>query len=144
MTLPLIGVRVLDLSRVLAGPLSTMILGDLGADVIKIERPGSGDETRGWGPPFDNRRESAYFLSCNRNKLGVAADLDLATDQEFIRSLIAGADLVVDNFKPGTLERRGLDPAALLAAHPSLIWCTMTGFGAESSRPGYDYVVQAE
>jgi crotonobetainyl-CoA:carnitine CoA-transferase CaiB-like acyl-CoA transferase len=144
MSLPLNGVRVLDLSRVLAGPLATMILGDLGADVIKIERPGGGDETRGWGPPFDDRRESAYFLSCNRNKLGVAADLDAPADQAFIRSLIADADLVVDNFKPGTLERRGLDPAALVAAHPSLIWCTMTGFGADSTRPGYDYVVQAE
>lgn len=144
MTLPLNGVRVLDLSRVLAGPLATMILGDLGADVIKIERPGTGDETRGWGPPFDDRQESAYFLSCNRNKLGVAADLDSAADQAFIRSLIAEADLVVDNFKSGTLERRGLDPAALVAQHPSLIWCTLTGFGVDSPRPGYDYVVQAE
>ncbi len=144
MSLPLNGVRVLDLSRVLAGPLATMMLGDLGADVIKIERPGGGDETRGWGPPFDDRRESAYFLSCNRNKLGVAADLDSEEDQAFIRSLVADADLVVDNFKPGTLERRGLDPAALVAAYPSLIWCTMTGFGADSARPGYDYVVQAE
>jgi crotonobetainyl-CoA:carnitine CoA-transferase CaiB-like acyl-CoA transferase len=144
MSLPLLGVRVLDLSRVLAGPLSTMILGDLGADVIKIERPGAGDETRGWGPPFDDRRESAYFLSCNRNKLGVVADLDAPADQAFIRSLVAEADLVVDNFKPGTLERRGLDPTAFVDAHPSLIWCTMTGFGADSARPGYDYVVQAE
>ena len=107
MSLPLKGVRVLDLSRVLAGPLATMILGDLGADVIKIERPGAGDETRGWGPPFDDRRESAYFLSCNRNKLGVAADLDSKADQAFIRSLVVEADLVVDNFKPETLERRG-------------------------------------
>jgi crotonobetainyl-CoA:carnitine CoA-transferase CaiB-like acyl-CoA transferase len=144
MSLPLFGVRVLDLSRVLAGPLATMILGDLGADVIKIERPGTGDETRGWGPPFDDRRESAYFLSCNRNKLGVAADLDSLSDQSFLRSLVADADLVVDNFKPGTLERRGLDPTAFVDAHPSLIWCTMTGFGADSARPGYDYVVQAE
>jgi crotonobetainyl-CoA:carnitine CoA-transferase CaiB-like acyl-CoA transferase len=144
MSLPLKGVRVLDLSRVLAGPLATMILGDLGADVIKIERPGAGDETRGWGPPFDNRGESAYFLSCNRNKMGVVADLDSEADQAFIRSLVADADLVVDNFKPRTLERRGIDPAALVAAHPSLIWCTMTGFGADSARPGYDYVVQAE
>ncbi len=144
MIFPLSGVRVLDLSRVLAGPIATMILGDLGADVIKIERPGGGDETRGWGPPFDDRRESAYFLSCNRNKLSVAADLESDTDRVLIRSLIAGADLVVDNFKSGTLERRGLDPNALLTEHSSPIWCTMTGFGADSPRPGYDYVVQAE
>jgi crotonobetainyl-CoA:carnitine CoA-transferase CaiB-like acyl-CoA transferase len=142
--LPLAGVRVLDLTRVLAGPLCTMLLGDLGADVLKVERPDGGDETRGWGPPFDDRGESAYFLSVNRNKLGVGADLGREDDREHLRSLIAAADVVVDNFRPGTLERRGLDPAALLAAHPSLTWCTITGFGAASARPGYDFVVQAE
>jgi crotonobetainyl-CoA:carnitine CoA-transferase CaiB-like acyl-CoA transferase len=142
--LPLAGVRVLDLTRVLAGPHCTMLLGDLGADVLKIERPDGGDETRGWGPPFDERGESAYFLSVNRNKLSVVADLDRDADREQLRGLIATADVVVDNFRPGTLERRGLDPASLLAAHPSLIWCTITGFGAASARPGYDFVVQAE
>jgi len=144
MSLPLNGVRVLDLSRVLAGPLATMILGDLGADVIKIERPGSGDESRGWGPPFDSRGESAYYLCCNRNKMSVAADLDEAHDQALLRRLIGGANVVVDNFRSGTLAKRQLDHAELLAKHPQLIWCTITGFGAESSRPGYDFVVQAE
>jgi crotonobetainyl-CoA:carnitine CoA-transferase CaiB-like acyl-CoA transferase len=136
--------RVLDLSRVLAGPLCTMILGDLGADVLKIERPGSGDDTRGWGPPFDARGESAYFLSVNRNKLSVAADLDRREDADLIRSLVEGADVVVDNFRRGMLERRGIEPARFLEQHPELIWCTITGFGPESDRPGYDFVVQAE
>jgi crotonobetainyl-CoA:carnitine CoA-transferase CaiB-like acyl-CoA transferase len=121
-----------------------MILGDLGAEVIKVERPGTGDETRGWGPPFDPRGESAYYLSCNRNKLSVAADLDAAADRGMISTLITGADVVVENYRPGTLEKRGLDPRALLEANPELIWCTITGFGPESSRPGYDFVVQAE
>jgi len=121
-----------------------MILGDLGADVLKIERPGVGDDTRGWGPPFDENGLSAYYLSVNRNKLSVAADLELGQDVAWLRQLIAGADVVVDNFRRGTLERRGLDPAALLREHPRLIWCTITGFGAGSARPGYDFVVQAE
>ncbi|HXD21978.1 MAG TPA: CoA transferase [Gemmatimonadaceae bacterium] len=144
MSLPLNGVRVVDISRVLAGPLAAMTLGDLGADVIKIERPSTGDESRGWGPPFDSRGESAYYLCCNRNKLSVAADLDDPRDQAWVRQLIAGADVVLDNFKSGTLEKRGLDPALLLANHPRLVWCTITGFGAQSARPGYDFVVQAE
>lgn len=138
------GIRVLDLTRVLAGPFCTMLLGDLGADVLKVERPGSGDDTRGWGPPFDARGESAYYLSVNRNKLGVAADLDRPDDRELIASLVADADVVVDNFRPGTLERRGLDPEALLRRHPRLVWCTITGFGLEGDRPGYDFVTQAE
>src|SRR5919107_3002487 len=99
--------RILDLSRVLAGPLCTMILGDLGADVIKVERPDGGDETRGWGPPFDARGESAYYLSVNRNKIGVAADLDRGEDRALVAALLAEADVVVDNFRRGTLERRG-------------------------------------
>ena len=111
-----------------------MILGDLGADVIKVERPGSGDESRGWGPPFDASGESAYFLSCNRNKLSVAADLDDARDQALLRSLAESADVVVDNFRPGTLEKRAMAPSALLEACPSLLWCTITGFGAASPR----------
>jgi crotonobetainyl-CoA:carnitine CoA-transferase CaiB-like acyl-CoA transferase len=137
-------VKVLDFTRVLAGPLCTMMLGDLGADVIKVERPHSGDETRGWGPPFDERGESAYYLSVNRNKLSLAADLDASSDRELLHALIAEADVVVDNFLPGTLERRQIDPAALLHANPRLIWCTITGFGPGGTRPGYDFVVQAE
>lgn len=143
-TLPLRGIRILDLSRVLAGPLAGMILGDLGADVIKVERPGAGDETRGWGPPFDDRGESAYFLSANRNKIGLAADLALPTDRALIEQLIATADVVLENFKPGTLERRGMAAESMLERHPQLVWCTITGFGLESARPGYDFVVQAE
>jgi len=142
--LALEGIRILDLSRVLAGPLASMILGDLGADVIKIERPVSGDETRGWGPPFDARGESAYFLATNRNKLSVAADLAAVTDRALVEHLLADADVVIENFRPGALARLGLDPRALLAKHPRLIWCTITGFGAESERAGYDFVVQAE
>ena len=121
-----------------------MMLGDLGADVLKIERPGGGDETRGWGPPFDDRGESAYYLSVNRNKRSLVADLGDPADRALLRDLVAGADVVVDNFRPGTLERHGLDPAALLASRPALVWCTITGFGPDSPRPGYDFVVQAE
>ena len=121
-----------------------MILADLGADVIKIERPGTGDETRGWGPPFDERGESAYFLSVNRSKLSVAADFAQPADVELLEGLIAGADVVVENFRPGTLERRGLGADAMLARHDKLIWCTITGFGLDSPRLGYDFVVQAE
>jgi crotonobetainyl-CoA:carnitine CoA-transferase CaiB-like acyl-CoA transferase len=137
-------IKVLDLSRVLAGPLCTMMLGDLGASIIKVERPASGDDTRGWGPPFDERGESAYYLSINRNKKSIALDLDLDGDRTLIRELAAQADVVVDNFKAGTLEKRGLNPADLLSAHPQLIWCTISGFGELSARVGYDLVVQAE
>ena len=121
-----------------------MRLGDLGADVVKVERPSVGDESRAWGPPFDDRGESAYFLCCNRNKLSVAADLSQPADRAVILRLLADADVVVDNFLPGTLAKWGLEPAPLLAAHPRLIWCTITGFGPDAARPGYDYVVQAE
>lgn len=121
-----------------------MILGDLGADVIKVERPGSGDDTRGWGPPFDSRGESAYYLSANRNKLSLAADLKNPADRDFLTRLVAESDVVLENYKPGTLERLGLGPAAMLARHPRLLWCSITGFGLESPRPGYDFVVQAE
>jgi len=121
-----------------------MILGDLGADVLKIERLGAGDDTRGWGPPFDEAGRSAYFLSVNRNKLSAAVDLDNAADLQWLRTLAAQSDVVVDNFRRGTLEQRGMDPAQLLLANPQLIWCTITGFGVESDRPGYDFVVQAE
>jgi crotonobetainyl-CoA:carnitine CoA-transferase CaiB-like acyl-CoA transferase len=121
-----------------------MMLGDMGARVIKIERPRMGDDTRGWGPPFDARGQSAYFLSVNRNKWSVAADLDDPVDQAFVRELAAEADVVVDNFLPGALTRRGLDPSTLLEQYPRLIWCTISGFGAESMRVGYDFTVQAE
>jgi crotonobetainyl-CoA:carnitine CoA-transferase CaiB-like acyl-CoA transferase len=136
------GVKVLDLTRVLAGPLCSMLLGDLGADVIKLERPGTGDETRGWGPPFDPEGRSAYYLSINRNKLGLAADLE--RDRRLIEGLLAEADVVVDNFRPGTLERKGIAPDDWCARRPDLVWCTITGFGADAGRPGYDFVTQAE
>lgn len=138
------GIRVLDLTRVLAGPLCTMMLGDLGADIIKVERPGTGDETRGWGPPFDTSGESAYYLSVNRNKLSAALDLESAADREVVERLALEADVVVDNFRRGALEKRGLDPEALMARNPRLVWCTITGFGRGSRRPGYDFVTQAE
>src|SRR3954471_22118122 len=115
------GIKVLDLTRVLAGPLCTMILGDLGADVIKVERPGAGDETRTWGPPFDKEGRSAYYLSINRNKLGIAADFDSVSDRVFLDRLIAEADVVVDNFRVGTLERRGVSPAAWCQRRPDLV-----------------------
>ena len=121
-----------------------MLLGDLGADVIKVERPGKGDETREWGPPFDDRGESAYYLSTNRNKLSVAADLTLAADRDRIRALIREADIVVENFLPGALSRMGIDASVELERNRRLVWCSITGFGAASARPGYDFVVQAE
>ncbi|MBU6367152.1 MAG: CoA transferase [Gemmatimonadetes bacterium] len=141
---PLDGVRVLDLSRVLAGPLAAMTLGDLGAHVIKVERPGTGDDTRGWGPPFDADGQAAYFQSANRNKLSVAAHFADPADQDFLRSLIGGADLVVENFLPGVLNKYGLDAETMLAQNRRLLWCTITGFGPGNTRPGYDFVVQAE
>ena len=136
--------KVVDLSRVLAGPLCSMILGDLGADVIKVEKPGQGDETRGWGPPFNSSGESAYFLSVNRNKKSIALDLSVTGDQAVLRSLIAGADVVLENFLPGSLEKLGVKSDDLLKSHRDLIWCTLSAFGEGSRRPGYDFVVQAE
>ncbi len=137
-------VKILDLSRVLAGPLCAMILGDMGADVLKVERPEGGDETRGWGPPFSQDGESAYYLSINRNKLGVALDLDLRADCDLLERLFGEADVVVENFRPGVLDRRGLGADEVRARHPRLIWCTIAGFGDAPGRPGYDFVVQAE
>ena len=136
--------KVLDLSRVLAGPVCSMMLGDMGADVIKVERPGQGDETRGWGPPFDPEGQSAYFLAINRNKKSIVLDIGAAADRSVILDLISGADVVLDNFLFGSLERLGLDPEELLERNSDLIWCTISGFGRESKRPGYDFVVQAE
>jgi crotonobetainyl-CoA:carnitine CoA-transferase CaiB-like acyl-CoA transferase len=121
-----------------------MMLGDLGADIIKVERPVAGDETRGWGPPFDPDGESAYFLSVNRNKKSLAADLSVAEDRRLIADLIAQADVVLENFLGGALTRLGLDVEELLDRNPSLIWCTISGFGPDSPRPGYDFVIQAE
>jgi crotonobetainyl-CoA:carnitine CoA-transferase CaiB-like acyl-CoA transferase len=138
------GVRVLDLTRVLAGPLCTMLLGDLGADVIKVERPAGGDESRTWGPPFDAEGRSAYYLSVNRNKLGLSANLDSAADRAVLEQLLVTADVVVDNFRPGTLERRGISPDVWCARRPELVWCTISGFGLGIDRPGYDFVAQAE
>ena len=121
-----------------------MILGDMGAEVLKVERPDGGDETRGWGPPFDDRGESAYFLSVNRNKLGMTADLSDPGDLALVRSLAGEADVVVENFLPGALERLGWGAASARAGHRGLVWCSITGFGGGSRRPGYDFVVQAE
>ena len=138
------GLRVLDLSRVLAGPFAAMTLGDLGANVIKVEQPGRGDETRRWGPPFDARGESAYYLAINRNKLGIALDLTDRDDRALLRTLLRDADVVIENFLPIALERLGLSPEELLESHPQLIWCTIGGFGTDQRRPGYDFAVQAE
>ena len=144
MPIDLKGIRIVDLSRVLAGPLSAMTLGDLGADVIKVERPGQGDESRGWGPPFDADGESAYFLSCNRNKLSVALDLARPADLVVLGGLIQGSDVVLENFRAGSLEALGVNAAEWLERNPRLVWCTISGFGPDSQRPGYDFVVQAE
>src|ERR1041385_8876069 len=138
------GIRVLDLTRVLAGPLCTMMLGDLGADVIKVERPSTGDDTRGWGPPFDAKGRSAYYLSINRNKLSIAADINSSVDRDLILDLASESDIVVDNFRPPTLESRGIDPHRFVETHGRAIWCTISGFGAGNPRPGYDFVAQAE
>jgi crotonobetainyl-CoA:carnitine CoA-transferase CaiB-like acyl-CoA transferase len=139
-----LNLRVVDLSRVLAGPFCSMILADLGADVIKVERPGSGDDTRGWGPPFDQAGQSAYFLSVNRNKKSVAADLSTPSDRKLVLDLIAEADVVLENFLPGALRKLGIDAGEQLRKNPGLVWCTITGFGVKSARPGYDFVIQAE
>ena len=143
---PLAGVTVVDLSRILAGPLCTMVLADLGADVIKVERPGDGDDTRHWGPPFAGD-DAAYFLSLNRNKRSVTADLASPDGTSFVRRLIAASDVVIENFRPGLMERFGLGLDALREAQPRLITCSLTAFGSGASetdsRPGYDIIVQA-
>ena len=146
------GVRVLDLSRVLAGPWASQILADLGADVVKIERPGDGDETRHWGPPYlrdgqgrDTDR-SAYFLAANRNKRSVTLDLANPEGQAIARDLAAGSDVLLENFKAGGLARYGLDYATLSRRHPGLVYCSITGFGQHGpyrDRPGYDFIIQA-
>jgi crotonobetainyl-CoA:carnitine CoA-transferase CaiB-like acyl-CoA transferase len=148
----LAGVRVLDLSRVLAAPLATQCLGDMGAQVIKVERPGKGDESREYGPPFvkdldgQPTTDAAFYLSCNRNKQSVTVDLASPDGQQIIRQLAAQSDVVIENFKAGALARYGLDYASLKAVNPELIYCSITGFGQTgplSHKPGYDGVFQA-
>lgn len=150
---PLAGLRVIDLTRALAGPFCTMMLGDLGADVIKIERPGHGDESRGWGPPFVGEPygpyagESAYFLAANRNKLSITINLKRTEGQEIVHRLAAQADALVENFRTGTLDEMGLGYEAMLAVNPSLVYCSISGYGRSgpyAERPGYDFVIQAE
>lgn len=147
---PLSGVHVLDLSRVLAGPYCTMILGDLGADVIKIEQPNGGDDTRSWGPPFmptPEGRESAYFLSTNRNKRSVVIDLKDPSERVFLEGLVRWADVIVENFRPGVMERLDLGDEQLEVLNPGLVRLSISGFGddgPESGRVGYDHILQAE
>lgn len=138
------GIVVADFGRVLAGPYMTMLLADLGADVIKIERPGSGDDTRAWGPPFAGG-EATYFLGVNRNKRSVSLDLTDPGDLAAARAIVDRADVLVENFRPGTMERLGLGYEAVRATNPGLVYCSVTGFGtAEGARlPGYDLLVQA-
>lgn len=145
------GVTVIDLTRVLAGPYCTQMLGDLGADVIKIERPRSGDDTRGFAPPYvrdaqgNKTSESAYFMSANRNKRSVTLDLGKPEGQQLVRRLIGKADVVVENFKTGNLARYGLGYDDLKEEHPALVYCSITGFGQSgpyASRPGYDFLIQ--
>jgi formyl-CoA transferase len=139
------GVLVADFSRVLSGPYCTMMLGDLGADVIKIERPGSGDETRGWGPPFAGG-ESAYYLSINRNKRSITLDLARPDHREVAQRLVAKAHVLVENFRPGTMERLGFGYSAVAERNPRLVYASITGFGETGparDEPGYDYVAQA-
>lgn len=140
---PLHGIRVLDLSRVLAGPYCTMVLGDLGADVIKVESP-DGDETRAWGPPFTNG-ESAYYLCVNRNKRSIVVDFKTDEGRKILQELVKQSDVLVENFRPGTLARFSLDYESASKANPNLIYCSITGFGQTGplrDRPGYDFMIQ--
>ena len=148
---PLHGIKVLDLSRILAGPYCTQILGDLGAEIIKIERPGRGDDTRGFAPPYLKNQggadtsESAYFLAANRNKKSVAVDISQSAGQELIRRLAAKSDVLVENFKTGTLDKYGLAYDDLMQDNPRLVYCSITGFGHTgpyANRPGYDFLIQ--
>jgi crotonobetainyl-CoA:carnitine CoA-transferase CaiB-like acyl-CoA transferase len=148
----LTGIRVLDLSRILAGPLCTQILGDLGADVVKIEKPGEGDDTRKWGPPFlkdadgNDTSESAYYLSVNRNKRSLALDIATPEGQRLIHALLGKADVLIQNFKVGGLEKYGLGYEQLRERYPGLVYCAITGFGRNgplAGEPGYDFLAQA-
>jgi crotonobetainyl-CoA:carnitine CoA-transferase CaiB-like acyl-CoA transferase len=144
---PLVGIKVLDMSRVLAGPWASQLLGDYGADVIKIERPIVGDDTRHWGPPWlGQEREAAYFLATNRNKRSVTVDIASSEGASVIRGLARKADVVLENFRVGTMLRFGLDAKSLLAENPGLIYCSITAYGQHGSRahePGYDAMIQA-
>src|SRR5947207_33883 len=143
---PLDGLMVLDLTRVLSGPYCTMMLADLGARVIKIEQPGKGDDTRGWGPPFVEG-ESAYFLSINRNKESVTLDFKQPAGRDLLDRLLATADVLVENFRPGTLSKLGLDYTTLAPKYPRLVYCSISGFGQTGPRrreAGYDAVMQGE
>jgi crotonobetainyl-CoA:carnitine CoA-transferase CaiB-like acyl-CoA transferase len=142
---PLAGRRILDLSRVLAGPLATQTLADLGADVVKVERPGEGDDTRQWGPPFAGE-DAAYFLALNRNKRSVTIDLRTSSGVDAVRRLAADVDVLIENFRPGLMAQLGLGLEGLRDEHPRLITCSLTAFAEESpdaARPGYDIIVQA-
>src|SRR5437868_2896317 len=142
---PLTGVRVLDASRVLAGPFCGQLLGDLGADVVKVERPGSGDETRAWGPPFHDAL-SAYYLSCNRNKRAVGLDLAKPDGLNIFHELVRRSDVLLENFRPASADKLGLSPEKLLDSNPRLIVCSISGFGRTgplSELPGYDFAIQA-
>jgi len=148
---PLAGIRVVELARILAGPWCGQLLADLGAEVVKVERPGSGDDTRHWGPPFvtapdGTARDAAYFHATNRGKTSVAIDLTTAEGQAEVRALVATADVVIENYKVGGLARYGLDHGALSAVRPGLVTCSITGFGQDgpyAHRAGYDFIIQA-
>src|SRR5512138_3249257 len=148
MTGPLSHLTILDLSRVLAGPWCTQLLADLGADVIKVERPGAGDDTRHWGPPWHGEGDSrvaAYFLSCNRGKKSAAIDFSQPEGARLVRELAAEADVVVENFKVGGLKKFGLDAESLRASNPRLVYASITGFGQDgpyADRAGYDFIIQ--
>ncbi|MGH7453177.1 MAG: CaiB/BaiF CoA transferase family protein, partial [bacterium] len=140
------GIRILDLSRVLAGPFCTQLLGDLGAEVIKIEQPGKGDDTRQWGPPWFHG-ESAYYLSCNRNKKSVTVNLQSEAGRNLIWQMALHCDVLVENFKVGTMQKWGLGYVALRKRNPRLIYCAITGYGQTgplAPRPGYDFIIQAQ
>jgi crotonobetainyl-CoA:carnitine CoA-transferase CaiB-like acyl-CoA transferase len=147
---PLAGLKVLELARILAGPWVGQLLADLGADVVKVERPGAGDDTRGWGPPFIEGAEgdhlsAAYFHSCNRGKRSIAVDFETSKGQELVRKLAAQADVVIENFKVGGLKKYGLDYASLKEVNPRLVYCSITGFGQNgpyAARTGYDFMIQ--
>jgi crotonobetainyl-CoA:carnitine CoA-transferase CaiB-like acyl-CoA transferase len=150
MTAILDGIRILDFSRVLAGPFCTMMLADLGAEVVKVERPVLGDETRHWGPPWAGKgdaKQSAYYLSVNRNKYSITLDLKTTEGQQLAHDLALKADVLIENFKVGQMAEYGLDYATLSGVHPSLVYCSLTGYGQTgpyAERPGYDYVIQAQ
>ncbi|HYD11807.1 MAG TPA: CaiB/BaiF CoA-transferase family protein [Allosphingosinicella sp.] len=143
---PLAGLKVVELARILAGPWAGQLLADLGAEVIKVERPGAGDDTRSWGPPFAADGSAAYFHGCNRGKTAVAIDLESRTGQDQVRELVRDADVLIENFKVGGLARYGLDFASLREVNPRLVYCSITGFGQDgpyAGRPGYDVMIQA-